>query len=85
MVNRTIDENSCLLKNCEFSLQEWGMKLAHKFLGAYRLESDQTWTPIDRIGEVDEKKQITRRLIESSNIAESFRAIAYSENTKMES
>ncbi|XP_031624080.1 uncharacterized protein C1orf50 homolog [Contarinia nasturtii] len=64
---------------CYFSMlspQEWGMKLLHKYLGGYRLELDQTWTPLDRIGDVDEKKKITKKLIQSSNFAESFRAIA---------
>lgn len=55
------------------------MSLSHKYLGGYRLEHDQTWTPLDRIGEVDEKKQITKKLIQSSNVAESFKAIAYSQ------
>lgn len=61
--------------------QEWGMNLSHKFLGGYRLETDQTWTPLDRIGEVDEKKQITKKLIQTSNFGETFRAIASSDNT----
>lgn len=63
-----------------FIFQEWGMRMEHKFIGGYRLEMDQTWTPLDRIGEVDAKKQITKKLIQSSNIAESFRAIAYSDD-----
>lgn len=57
------------------------MNLSHSFLGGYRLEVDKTWTPLDRIGEVDAKKQITKKLIQSSNIAESFRAIAYSDDS----
>lgn len=64
-----------------FFFQEWGMNLSHKFLGGYRLETDQTWTPLDRIGEVDEKKQITKKLIQTSNFGETFRAIASSDNT----
>lgn len=56
------------------------MSLSHKFLGGYRLESDQTWTPLNRIGDVDEKKQVTKKLIQSSNMAESFKAIAYSQD-----
>lgn len=56
------------------------MSLSHKFLGGYRLEMDQTWTPLDRIGEVDAKKQLTKKIIQSSNIAESFRAIAFSDD-----
>lgn len=57
------------------------MKLSHKHLGGYRLELDMTWTPLDRVGEVDEKKQITKKLIQSSNLAESFRAIANTNDT----
>lgn len=56
------------------------MDLSHKFLGGYRLEFDQTWTPLDRIGEVDEKKQITKKLIQTSNFADTFRAIAPADN-----
>lgn len=63
-----------------FASQEWGMSLSHKFLGGYRLEYDKTWTPLDRIGAVDEKKQITKQLIQSSNVAETFRAIAYAQD-----
>lgn len=51
------------------------MGLSHKFMGGYRLEMDQTWTPIDRIGEVDEKKRLTAKLVQTSNIAESFQSI----------
>lgn len=53
------------------------MSLSHIALGGYRLEYDKTWTPLDRIGEVDEKKQMTKQLIQSSNVAETFRSIAY--------
>lgn len=35
------------------------------------------WTPLDRIGEVDENKQMTQQLIKSSSVAETFRTTAY--------
>lgn len=38
-----------------FSLfQEWGASCPHVFLGAYRLEHDMSWTPIE---EVEERSQ----------------------------
>lgn len=39
------------------------MRLTHRFVGGYRLEMDQTWTPLDRIAVVDENKQMTRKLL----------------------
>lgn len=43
------------------------MKLAHRFVGGYRLEMDQTWTPLDRTAAVDENKQMTRKLLSSTS------------------
>lgn len=43
------------------------MKLTHRYVGGYRLEMDQTWTPIDRITEVDEKKLMTQKLLSSQS------------------
>lgn len=51
------------------------MSLSHKFIGGFRLEMDQTWTPINRIGEIDEKRQLTMKLIQTSNIADTFKPI----------
>lgn len=51
------------------------MGLSHKFIGGFRLEMDQTWTPIDRIGDVDEKRRLTKKLLQTSNIAETFQSI----------
>lgn len=56
-----------------FYLQEWGMNLSHKFIGGYRLEHDQTWTPVDRLNEVDEKKQITRKFLETGESENIFK------------
>lgn len=43
------------------------MSLAHRFVGGYRLEMDQTWTPLDRTAAVDENKQMTRKLLTSTS------------------
>lgn len=51
------------------------MSLSHKFIGGFRLEMDQTWTPINRIGEIDEKRQLTKKLIQTSNLADTFKPI----------
>lgn len=29
--------------------QEWGKTCPHTYLGAYRLEHDQSWTPLDQL------------------------------------
>lgn len=51
------------------------MSLSHKFIGGFRLELDQTWTPINRIGDVDEKRNLTKKLLQTSNIADTFQSI----------
>ncbi|KAK3787046.1 hypothetical protein RRG08_037323 [Elysia crispata] len=37
------------------SPQEWGTSCPHHFLGAYRLEYDQSWTPISEVSSRDEE------------------------------
>lgn len=61
------------------------MNLSHKFIGGFRLEMDQTWTPINRIGEIDEKRQLTKKLIQTSNIAETFKLPIRNEPEHMDS
>lgn len=43
------------------------MSLTHRFVGGYRLEMDQTWSPLNRIAAVDENKQMTRKLLTSTS------------------
>lgn len=43
------------------------MKLTHRFIGGYRLEMDQTWTPLDRMAIVDENQQMTRKFLSSTS------------------
>lgn len=61
------------------------MSLSHNFIGGFRLEMDQTWTPINRIGEVDEKRQLTKKLIQTSNIADTFKLSIKNEPEHMDS
>lgn len=48
------------------------MNLAHRFVGGYRLEPDQTWTPLNRINNVDEKRQIMKELLQADKIPDIF-------------
>lgn len=64
--------------------QEWGTSLTHTFVGGYRLELDQTWTPIDRINDVDDKRQTTKRLLQSANIMKTLRSIGNNDGELMD-
>lgn len=56
---------------CSLFFQEWGPSLTHKYLGGYRLETDQTWTPLERLAESDDKRRFTQQVI---NAAENRRS-----------
>lgn len=47
---------------------EWGASLTHNFEGSFRLEQDQSWTPINRIAEVTKNTQWAERLLDSSSV-----------------
>lgn len=34
---------------CLFPQQEWGASCPHEFIGAFRLEYDMSWTPIEEV------------------------------------
>lgn len=55
-----------------FYFKDWGPKLSHRFLGGYRLELDQTFTPLDRLTKVDEKKQLAQKLLDAAEISDKF-------------
>ncbi|KAJ6646478.1 hypothetical protein Bhyg_01689 [Pseudolycoriella hygida] len=58
------------------SPEEWGPSFTHKHLGSFRLEVDQSWTPIDKIKEVSLKNAWAHRLLDSTTInSSSFLAI----------
>ncbi|KAH9508299.1 hypothetical protein Btru_050752 [Bulinus truncatus] len=44
------------------SPQEWGPSCPHHFLGAYRLEFDQSWTPISDVQRKDEDSNLIDKI-----------------------
>lgn len=61
------------------------MNLAHRFVGGYRLEHDQTWTPLNQIKNVDEKRQITKKLLQADDISDIFERAITNKPEMMES
>ncbi|KAG5274693.1 hypothetical protein AALO_G00139130 [Alosa alosa] len=45
------------------SPQEWGSSCPHKFLGAYKLQYDMSWTPIDDVEKKDAETAIFEKLL----------------------
>lgn len=59
-----------------FLLQEWGPSFTHIHLGSFRLEMDQSWTPIEQIKEVSLRNAWAHRMLDSATInSSSFLAI----------
>lgn len=44
-------------------LQDWGVSCPHKFLGAYKLQYDMSWTPIEDVQKKDEELAIFEKLL----------------------
>ena len=44
-------------------LQEWGDSCPHLFMGAYRLEADQSWTPTEHIAERSQRNDMVDKLL----------------------
>jgi hypothetical protein len=42
---------------------EWRLKHAQTFVGSYRLEPDQSWTPLGEVQDRDERRDVARRLL----------------------
>jgi hypothetical protein len=45
------------------SPDDWRGSAPHAFVGSYRLENDQRWTPLEAIAERDRERAQTRRLL----------------------
>ncbi|GAB0097285.1 uncharacterized protein DMENIID0001_129180 [Sergentomyia squamirostris] len=45
------------------SPEEWGNSQIHEFLGSFRLEYDQSWTPLDHVEDVNAKILWSERLL----------------------
>jgi hypothetical protein len=42
---------------------DWGGAPPHRFLGSYRLELDQSWTPVEQLAERDQKQEDLERFL----------------------
>ncbi|KAK2189833.1 hypothetical protein NP493_96g13036 [Ridgeia piscesae] len=47
------------------SPQEWGSSCPHTFIGGYRLEVDQSWTPVENISEKDNESELMDKILHS--------------------
>ena len=45
------------------SPQDWGATCPHQFLGAYRLEYDNSWTLVNDIEKFDERKALIQKVM----------------------
>ncbi|BFZ05388.1 hypothetical protein BsWGS_08427 [Bradybaena similaris] len=50
------------------SPQEWGLACPHEFLGGYRLEYDQSWTPIPDLAKKDQENALIDKIFHSKQI-----------------
>lgn len=56
--------------------KEWGSSLTHEYLGSYRLEHDQSWTPVEKISEANETRKWAENLLEYGKRNENILPIA---------
>uniref|UniRef100_A0AAY5EU26 Chromosome 1 open reading frame 50 n=1 Tax=Electrophorus electricus TaxID=8005 RepID=A0AAY5EU26_ELEEL len=47
------------------SPKEWGPSCPHKFLGAYKLQHDMSWTPIEELEKRDGEMSVMDKLLDS--------------------
>ena len=50
-------------------LQEWGSDCPSEYLGSYRLEADQSWTPEEKFQEKDNDKVLIDKILTYSSTA----------------
>lgn len=48
------------------SPEDWGNSSTQQFLGSFRLEADQSWTPADKIAEINKSRNWSQNLMESA-------------------
>lgn len=49
------------------SPQEWGASCPHEFVGAYKLEYDQSWTPIEEVEEKSQEFALIDKILNAQN------------------
>lgn len=42
---------------------DWGVYCPHEFLAAYRLENDNSWTPVDDLKKFDDRKSLIQQVM----------------------
>lgn len=45
------------------SPDDWGGKAPHAYINSYQLENDLSWTPVDKLGEVDDSRELVNKLL----------------------
>jgi hypothetical protein len=45
------------------SPSDWGANCPHEFLGAYRLEYDNSWVSLEDVKKVDERKALIQQVM----------------------
>lgn len=55
-----------------FPLQEWGASCPHTFMGAFKLQHDMSWTPIDEVEKRDSEIAIMDKLLSQQTSLPSF-------------
>ncbi|PAA92545.1 hypothetical protein BOX15_Mlig011775g1, partial [Macrostomum lignano] len=51
------------------SPEEWGTSCPHSFLGAYRLEFDQSWTPVEKLAAKAASQKLVSEMFGSQRLA----------------
>lgn len=64
------------------SLEDWGPTFKHTFLGSYRLEVDQSWTPVEEIQKRTEDQKWAEKLLDSSSKEQRTRNLLSLEDKK---
>lgn len=45
------------------SPEDWGGNAPHEYVNSYQLENDLSWTPVDKLGQTDNSKELINRLL----------------------
>lgn len=59
--------NTIVILSLFFSFQEWGASCPHEFVGAYKLEYDQSWTSIEEVEEKSQEFALIDKILNAQN------------------
>ncbi|MDH5484208.1 MAG: DUF2452 domain-containing protein [Gammaproteobacteria bacterium] len=54
-------ENSCYFSM--LSPEDWNGRAPHAYVNSYRLENDMSWTPLDKLNEIDDSVELVNRVL----------------------